>query len=102
MKPQTTVTDDKLASCEVFNHHEKHTVHVKRLRKMDMYLLGCNKWIGPHTVELKPGTRYLLPHQYYEFFFKDTNEPAPLLVSFGDHIGKGHLRPSLPLVEMKK
>lgn len=94
------VIDEMLIHRELYNPN-KFAVAVVRQNAMDEYILKSGIPLGPPSMRIEPDGFCYLPHGYYNV--KSINGPDvfDMILTFGDQIGRGNKRPSVPIPDVK-
>lgn len=94
------VIDEMLVHRELYNPN-KFAVAIARQVRMDEYILASRIPLGPLNTVLQPDSFVHLPHGYYTV--KSVNGPSQfdMILTFGDQIGRGNKRPSVPIPDVK-
>ena len=95
-----TVIDEMLIHRELYNPN-KFAISIKRQTKMDEYVLKSGIPLGPIATKIEPDAFCHLPHGYFDV--TSINGPAvfDMILTFGDQIGRGNKRPSVPIPDVK-
>lgn len=91
--------DEMLIRREFYNPNS-FAIRFELMKESMAYVHRNGIMVGPMVAILPPDSFVVLPHAYYRIF-----APAPvfdLIQNFGDQIGKGNKRPSLPIVEGRR
>jgi len=94
------VIDEMLIHRELYNPN-KFPVVITRRFEMDEYILKSGIPIGPKKISLLHDQFAYLPHGYYKVESVNGPEIFDMILTFGDQIGRGNKRPSVPIPDVK-
>ena len=94
------VIDEMLIHRELYNPN-KFPVVLTRKFEMDEYILKSGIPLGPKKISLLHDQFTHLPHGYYKVESVNGPEIFDMIMTFGDQIGRGNKRPSVPIPDVK-
>lgn len=85
---------------EMYNPN-RFAVIFRRRKAFDLYVANNFIELGPEVARCEPDGFLLLPHAYYDVAAENGPDVFDMLMNYGDAIGKGNKKNSLPIVEGK-
>ena len=92
------VHDELLIRREIYNPN-KFPISFWRQTEMDGYIRKSGVSLGPKMVYCAPDGFCMLNHAYYNPKAENGGEPFDVLMNYGNAIGIGNKKNSLPIVE---